>query len=185
MGEKKQIHIRIDERDKERWEQYAEEHEDIYDGSLTSLIKRAVRHEISDSWVLESEQEGSAEVDLDPIQDDLSELKEDVGRIQNTLDQLERSSSGEAKELSRDETLDLATQLHDMIPEVPRGEEPPPMDPDGVEDNESTGLPEELADELDLPEHHVRKALIELQSSLSNIKTRKEGDKRQWYEETP
>ena len=176
------VRIRIDPGKKKDWMEYAEKH---HHGNLTDLIKHAVDNTIDDTWVLESDQRQTTEVDLEPIQQELSELKDDVSYIQKTVEQLERPSGGESERLDRDETLDLATQLHDMIPDVPRDEEPPPMDPDQLDEHERTGLPSELADELDLSGHQVRQALIELQSSLSNIKTRQKGDKRQWYEETP
>lgn len=183
MGEKKQIHIRIDEEDKQRWETYADENDDIYNGSLTTLIKRAVNHEISDTWVLETEEQ--SEVDFEPVQDDLTELKEDLEYVKETLDQLERSTGGNGEEFDREQALDLGSQIHDMLPYVSRDEEPPPMDPEEVSEYKRAGLPSELADELDVPEFHVRKALLELQKGLSNIKTRQKGDTRQWYVEGP
>lgn len=200
------IRIRIDPRKKKEWLEYADEH---HHGNLTDLIKDAVDNTIGDTWVLEEKHQANTEIDTSGLEEGISEVNDRLSVVEQKINDISLQSHEESEtEFSRDEIIKLANNCHDLLPRLQSEVQFPPLqrslsidlndipneyeqeaksnnatNPLGSLRAKITGRPEDLADALDEPVHHVRQALIFLEQSETGSlveSTIDEGERR-WF----
>lgn len=110
---KVKLNVRVSPSKKEEWKDALEEGE-----TLTSLVQRAVDHEVRDDYVPRSALEdiqgsGETEVDFTEVTSKISELQNAVGSLQDQVDDLSTPGTTPTEE----KVSDLAMQL---LPHIPR-----------------------------------------------------------------
>jgi len=204
------IRIRIDPRKKKEWLEYADEH---HHGNLTDLIKDAVDNTIDDTWVLEEKHQASTEIDTSGLEEGISEVNDRLSVVEKQINDLSLQSNEDSEAgFSRDELVKLANNCHDLLPRLQSEIQFPPLQrslsidlndiPDEYEQEAKssnatsplgsirakiTGRPEDLADALDEPVHHMRQALIFLEQSDTGLLVESaidEGERR-WFVRDP
>lgn len=204
------IRIRIDPRKKKEWLEYADEH---HHGNLTDLIKDAVSNTIDDTWVLEEKQQANTEINTSGLEEGISEVNDRLSVVEQQINDLSLQSNADSDtEFSRDELIKLANNCHDLLPRLQSEIQFPPLqrslsvdlndipkeyeqevksnnvtNPVGSIRAKISGRPEDLADALEEPVHHVRQALIFLEQSDTGMLVESvvdEGERR-WFVRDP
>lgn len=204
------IRIRIDPRKKKKWVEYADEH---HHGNLTDLIKDAVENTIDDTWVLAEKHQIKTDFDTSDLEEGISEVNDRLSVIEQQINDLSlQSNETSATDFSRDEIIKLANNCHDLLPRLQSEIQFPPLQrslsidlndipkeyEQEVKTNNATnplasirakitGRPEDLADALDEPVHHVRQSLIFLEQSEtgSQVESTIDEGERRWFVRDP
>ena len=185
------VRIRINQRKKRDWLEYADEH----NLSLTDLIKDSVENTISDEWVVASEAEPDidlGELDVGGIDEDIEEVKSMLEAFETQLDNLTVENTSGDELLERSELLPLAERVQDKLPEVSDGDSLIELGKNVMQLHEHqipwyTGRAIDIANAIDEPESHVRQALIWMESEqqVSNVASIIHDGERRWYEVNP
>lgn len=200
------IRIRIDPRKKKQWLEYADEH---HHGNLTDLIKDAVDNTIDDTWVLEDKHQAGTDIDTSGLEEGIAEVNDRLSVVEKQINDLSLQSNDDSKAgFSRDELIKLANNCHDLLPRLQSEIQFPSLQqslsvslndiPDEYEREAKssnatnplasirakiTGRPEDLAEALNEPVHHVRQALIFLEQSETGslIESTIDEGERRWF----
>lgn len=190
MAEKAQINFQVNENQRERWKQAAEE--DMGHNSMSQFIRTAVEEKIADDGSPQKPQTGP---EIGKILEQLDNLDD----IQQTLNHIDRRLRDVEQEVKHDPAIDyLASELFDYLPDVQPGtrkweEEMENRQyhlqaaKDGQEPDEEgarkaieawKGTPEGLANALDEPRHLVKQALEKLMAETAVVR---ETDDEEYY----
>lgn len=180
------INFKIRESQKRQWADYAEENGF---GTLTHLIKTAVRSEMSDTWVLAGDMDVT--LSTDDIEDALSDLVAQVEAMQSQLDDLQSPATRTDEQLTREELIVIANRAHDNLP-VARHDDDMRLMVDAAHIHDKsrsvlTGTAADVAEEIGETPHATRQALIWLENEQHTRVTSfiDETGVRRWYEMDP
>lgn len=165
-----QINIAVDPSLKEDWKQAVEE-TGRYD-SLTQLIRQSVENELIRIGFREGfdqdiprQESSEVDVDLSSIEDELSEMKEELRGVNHRIEQISLATDAQQDT----ELMELASDLHEELPRVesPEGStEESPADSGARE-----GQPWRLAKSIGEEEYDVTRALALLEQQMSRVKS--------------
>lgn len=111
--ERKQINLVVSQKQKQEWEDYAEDHPDFT--SLSDLIRTSVTREIKDGYVQKSDimRTGAGGGVPDDLSDSIQGIQEQLASMDDRLHSIEASSESTPEEIK-----DLALSLVDALPKL-------------------------------------------------------------------
>jgi hypothetical protein len=154
VSNKKRVNFLLDEQQKERWEQVAEN--EGY-GTLTTLIIQSVQHELNDNWgYLPAVESTGGDGDNSDVTDRLSGIEGLLTEVTDRLDRIEGEQQA---------SDDMAMLMNLVLDELPA----PPDAYGDVPIAEFAATPEDIADSLDANVLDVRKALNQLSRETGQV----------------
>jgi len=186
MTDDASIRIRIQESEKQNWEEYIE---NSRFRTLTGLIKESVNNEIRNEWVLKKNLDNSDTGVPDDLDDSLNEITARLDTLETNLDNAVLGPSA-PEELDDHELMTLANRCHDNLPVVQDAQHLRDLTPvPGQHTMEPrnrpkiTGLAQDIAGYLEESEGHVRQALIFLEHEQTTaVKSFIHDGNRRWFE---
>lgn len=184
------VHVKIGREKKRHWLKHADEY---YRGNLSTLVVEAVDNTLDDKWVFASEEESDEtmpDIELEPLEKDINELRAQTSTILGKLDGLAagdvNGEIGGIRELDEGELQKLANHIHDNIPMVSQTVELPQLGQTVLSEERNrpkqTGLAEDLSQYLERHIYHIREAANYLERNDENVQSIiDEHGNRQWY----
>ena len=187
MPEKAQINFNVNEDQRKRWKQAAEE--DMSHNSMAQFIRTAVEEKIADDTTPQRSQTGPEIAQILEKMDNLDDIQQSLNYIDNRLREVEQ-------EVKHDPAIDyVTTELFDHLPDVQpgtrkwkeemenrhyqlqaakQGQEP---DEEGARKAVEAwkGTPRGLATALDEPPHMVKQALERLMRETAVVRQTDDG----------
>jgi hypothetical protein len=198
---KVKLNVRVSPSKKEEWKEALEEGE-----TLTSLVQRAVDHEIRHEYVLKDAIDEvvaspqQSEVDFSEVTDQVGELQQEINSLEGKIDTLSAANS------SSRETTDVVELAMDVLPRIPSypGDIPQHVHESlggkGEMDDQEyirflvkssressdfsiEGSAQRISNEMGEPAHIVREALIHLETSTTeNVTSAVVDGTRHWMQ---
>jgi hypothetical protein len=122
MGEKTQVHIQVDREKKEKWKELAEEDGEIPNGSLSALLREAMRrYEKKDD---SRGAEGTVSVDLSGIEEQQATTAKELAKLRDTVEKMDsRVEDVRRATTTENEKRPLEDRLFEALPPRPHSEQ--------------------------------------------------------------